>query len=95
MRHSTPVGVRTGTDRIGPGEALSFHQPIHRKRLINGSTSRLPLAALEYYRASPSIMFLAGEPPPPGDLAADLQRRLRELRVGYVIVHPECSIPNT
>jgi hypothetical protein len=34
-------------------------------------------------------MFLAGEPPPPGDLAADLQRRLRELKVGYVLVHPE------
>jgi hypothetical protein len=84
-----PVGVRTGTDRIGPGEALSFYQPLHRKRLINGSTSRLPLASLEYYRSSPILMFLAGEPPPPGDLAADLQRRLRELKVGYVLVHPE------
>lgn len=83
-----PVGVRTGTDRIGPGEALSFHQSVHRKRLVNGSTSRLPLAALEYYRSSPAIMFLAGETPPPGDLAADLERRMTELKVGYVVVHP-------
>jgi len=89
-----PVGVRTGTDRIGPGEALGFHQPVHQKRLINGSTSRLPLAALEYYRSSPIIMFLAGETPPPGDLAADLQRRLKDLKVGYVIVHPAMLEPN-
>jgi hypothetical protein len=89
-----PVGVRTGTDRIGPGEALGFHQPIHQKRLINGSTSRLPLAALEYYRSSPIIMFLAGETPPPGDLAPDLQRRLKDLKVGYVIVHPAMLEPN-
>jgi hypothetical protein len=55
---------------------------------VNGSTSRLPVAALEYYRSSPAIMFLAGEKLPPGDLAADLERRMRELNVGYVIVHP-------
>jgi hypothetical protein len=84
-----PVGVRTGTDRIGPGETLSFHQPVHRKRLINGSTSRLPLATLEYYRSSPALMFLAGEPPPPGDLQADLQCKIRDLKVGYVVVHPD------
>jgi hypothetical protein len=34
-------------------------------------------------------MFLADETAPPGDIQADLQDRLRELRVGYVVVHPE------
>jgi len=29
-----PVGLRTGTDLIGTGEILSFHQSIHRRRLI-------------------------------------------------------------
>jgi hypothetical protein len=84
-----PVGIRTGTDRIGPGEALSFHQPVHRKRLISGSTSRMPLTALAYYRSSPAIMFLAAETPPPGDVAVDLERRMLELNVGYVVVHPD------
>jgi len=84
-----PVGVRTGTDRIGPGEALSFYQPVHKKRLINGFAARAPLAALNYYRTSPAIMFLAHETPPAGDIAQDFRRRLRELNVCYVVVHPE------
>lgn len=83
-----PVGIRTGTDRIGPGEALTFNQPVHQKRLLSGAISRMPLAALAYYRASPSIMLLAGEVSPPGDLAADLERRMEALNVGYVVVHP-------
>ncbi|MDP9000768.1 MAG: hypothetical protein M3O46_11730 [Myxococcota bacterium] len=84
-----PLGVRTGTDRIGPGEELTFYQPVHRKRLVNGFAARVPLVALEYYRQSPALMFLAGATPPPGDLQADLRHRLSELRVGYVVVHPE------
>jgi hypothetical protein len=82
-----PLGVRTGTDRVGPGEALSFYQPTHQKRLINGFAARAPLAAMQYYRSSPALMTLAGEAPPPGDVAADLASRLDELRVGYVVVH--------
>jgi len=82
-----PVGVRTGTDRIGTGEALSFYQPIHRKRLISGSTSRMPLDALAFYRASPAIMFLAGEPPIDGDLLSDVRTRIDELHVGYIVIH--------
>jgi hypothetical protein len=84
-----PVGVRTGTDRIGPGEALSFYQPVHQKRLVNGSTSRMPLVALNYYRSSPAIAFLADESPGPGDIAADLRRLIHELHVGYLVVHPQ------
>ncbi len=45
------------------------------------------LAALEYYLASPALMFLANETPPPGDVTADLRRRLQELSVGYVVIH--------
>jgi len=84
-----PVGVRTGTDRIGLGEVLTFYQPIHHKRLVNGFVARGPLEALEYYRQSPAMMFLANEPPPAGDLAEDLRRRLRDLDVCYVVIHPE------
>jgi hypothetical protein len=89
-----PVAVRTGTDRIGrwtdtPGEALTFYQPTHEKRLINGFAARAPTAALEYYRASPALMFLAEEDPPPGDVLLDLRQKFVELDVGYVVVHPE------
>jgi hypothetical protein len=84
-----PVGVQTGTDRIGRGQALIFYQPVHRKRLINGYVSRAPLVALDYYRRSPALMLLANETPPPGNLQADLTRRLDELNVGYVVIHPE------
>jgi hypothetical protein len=82
-----PLGVRSGTDVIGTGEALSFHQPLHRRRLVNGMVARVPLAALNYYRASPALMFLAGEVESGGDLEADLSRRLRELKVSYLVVH--------
>jgi hypothetical protein len=79
--------VRTGIDRIGSGEELSFYQPVHQKRLINGFAARVPWVALDYYRRSPALMLLAGETPPPGDIEADFRHRLRELRVGYVVVH--------
>jgi hypothetical protein len=84
-----PIGVRTGTDVIGPGEGLTFHQPIHRKRLINGFVARGPLAALDFYRHSRAILFLAGESPPPGDILADFRGLLDRLNVRYVAVHPE------
>jgi hypothetical protein len=84
-----PVGVRTGTDRIGPGEVFTFYQPLHRKRLINGLLARGPLDALDYYRRSPALMLLAHEPPPPGDVDADLRRQLKALNVGYIVIHTD------
>jgi hypothetical protein len=89
-----PVGVRNGTDRIGAeGEILTFYQPIHGKRLVNGIATRSPTAAIDYGRASPALMYLAGETPPPGDVMADLQKKMAELRVGYVVVHPDMMKP--
>jgi hypothetical protein len=84
-----PFGIRTGTDLIGPGEFLNFYQPIHKKRLINGFIARGPLEALAYYRSSPALMYLAHETPPAGDVSADLRRKLAELAVGYVVIHPD------
>jgi hypothetical protein len=84
-----PFGVRTGTDRIGSGETLTIFQPVHRKRLMNGFLARAPLAPLEYYRASPAIMFLAHEAPLTAEVAEDLPQKIRELAVGYIVMHPE------
>jgi hypothetical protein len=89
-----PVGVRNGTDRIGvDGEILTYYQPTHGKRLVNGFVARSPLAAIDYYRRSPAFMYLAGEVPPPGDLTADLHQKIAELGVGYVVVHPNMMKP--
>lgn len=84
-----PVGVRCGTDVIGRGDDLMLFQTIHGKRMINAYPSRLPLVALDYYRKSPALMFLANEQPPPGDIAADLDDQLRRLGVGVILVHPD------
>jgi hypothetical protein len=84
-----PVGVRAGTDQIGPGEIFTFYQPVHRKRLINGMLARGPLHALDYYRRSPALMFLAHEQAPPGDLASDLRRLVRDLEVGFIVIHAD------
>ncbi len=89
-----PVGVRNGTDRIGiDGEILTYYQPIHGKRLVNGFVARSPLAAIDYYRRSPAFMYLAGELPPPGDVTADLRQKVEELGVGYIVVHPDMMKP--
>jgi hypothetical protein len=89
-----PFGIRTGTDRIGSGEVLSFYQPTHGKRAINGFVARAPIAALSYYRGSPALMTLANETAPPGDIDADLTMRMKELHVGFVVVHPQMVGPD-
>jgi hypothetical protein len=84
-----PFGVRSGSDGIGQGDDLMLYQTVHHKRMINGYLSRIPLAAYDLYRRSPAFMFLANEKAPPGDVAADLDLRLRTLQVGFILVHPE------
>jgi hypothetical protein len=66
---------------------------VHGKRLMNGFLARAPLAALDYYRASPAIMFLAHEAPLTALVAEDLQRKLRELAVGHIVIHPGMMDP--
>jgi hypothetical protein len=84
-----PFGVRTGTDQIGDGEIFTFYQPRHGKRLINGLVGRGPLQALDYYRRSPALMFLANLTPPPGNIGADLQAQITAIDVGYIVVHTD------
>jgi hypothetical protein len=84
-----PFGVRTGSDSIGNAEELTYYQPIHKKRILTGYVTRAPVAAFEYYRRSPSLMLLANETPPPGDSLTDLIQRVRDLDIGYVVIHPD------
>lgn len=85
-----PFGVRSGTDVLGRGDDLTYYQPVHKKRMINVLLTRIPLASLDYYRRSPALMFLGNQPhPTAGEVADDFTEKLRTLRVGFVVVHPE------
>jgi len=57
-----PFGVRSGLDQIGQGgERLQYYQPIHGKRILNGSLARLPVSLFTFYRSHPVLMFFSGE----------------------------------
>jgi hypothetical protein len=84
-----PFGVRCGTNVLGRGDDLMFYQTIHGKRLLNGYLSRIPISALEYYRRSPALMFLGNEAVAPEGVAADLESKIRELGIGFIVIHPE------
>jgi hypothetical protein len=88
-----PVGVRSGTAVFGRGDRLMFYQTIHGKRLINGYLARIPIVALDSYKQSPALMFLAAENTDPRPAAADFDNQLRFHKVGFVIVHPELLEP--
>jgi hypothetical protein len=83
-----PVGVRTGSDEIGRGDDLMIHQVVHGKRMINAFIARVPLDVLAFYRRSPALLFLANEPYDAGAVAADFEAKLRQLDVGFILVHP-------
>lgn len=84
-----PFGVQSGTDHIGRGDDLMFHQTVHAKRMINGFLGRVPLVAFDYYRKSQALLFLGDEPFRSEDLVADFNSKLRSLDVGFIVVHPE------
>jgi hypothetical protein len=88
-----PFGMRSGTDLVGRDYDLMFYQTIHGKRMLGGYLSRVPLAAINYYRSSPALMFLGNEPAPAGttfaDVVKDFASILQRHDVGYIVVHPE------
>jgi hypothetical protein len=89
-----PFGVRSGTDVVGRGDDLMLYQTVHAKRMLNGYLTRIPLAALDYYRRSPALLFLGNEPYALADLAADFESKLADLNVGFIVVHPDILEPD-
>ena len=83
-----PFGVQSGTTRLGRGDGLMFYQTVHGKRMLNGYLTRVPVAALDYYGKSAALRFLGNESFESGDLVRDFDAKLRELRVGFIVVHP-------
>jgi hypothetical protein len=85
-----PVGFRSGVERFGPDHAdtLVFHQIVHGKRLINGMVARLPSGIFGYYRASPALRLLSGEPLPLDPaLRADFDAKIAALDVFWIVLH--------
>jgi hypothetical protein len=90
-----PFGVRDGTFSMGNYSAASqYYQTRHRKRLTGGYLSRIPRATREFYSSGPFISTLielsAGGAPniaPRDTLVSSGRERMRDLRIGYVVVN--------
>ncbi len=85
-----PFGIRSGLEQIGSGgEVVQYYQPLHGKRLINGSMARLPTQVFDFYRTHPALMFLSGEPLEVSDsvLDSDFSAVLQWSAARYVLVH--------
>lgn len=85
-----PVGVRSGTERFGSDESLQIYQIIHEKRGLNGMVARMPAQVFRYYKQSPSLNLLAGNPVEASetDVAQNFAELVKTLNIRYVIVHP-------
>lgn len=89
-----PFGVRDGTFSMGDYSAASqYYQTRHRKRLTGGYLSRLPRSTRETYASGPFMRALmelseGGTPSlaPRDALVSRGRDRMRDLRIGYVVV---------
>jgi transcriptional regulator with XRE-family HTH domain len=91
-----PFGIRSGLERIGSGgEVVQYYQHIHGKRLISGSMARLPSTHFTFYRAHPSLLFLAGAQPHAdvSDLDRDFAEVLGWSGARYLLVHRSLLTP--
>lgn len=86
-----PVGVHYGWTGIGVGQVAMYYGPVHQKPMVNGTLSRMPYSALDYYLRSPLWTWLAGVyQPEPDELPAIEQAFagiLTDWPVGYVVAH--------
>lgn len=89
-----PFGVRDGTFSMGNYSAASqYYQTRHRKRLTGGYLSRLPRATRDTYTRGPFMRTVielseGGAPnlAPRDTLVSRGRDRMRDLRIGYVVV---------
>ena len=84
-----PLGVRSGTDQFGQGETLQFYQMVHGRPIINAMIARVPRKVFDYYRASPALRLLTGEPVDVSDdeVDRDFAKQLNTLGAAFVVVH--------
>jgi hypothetical protein len=54
----------------------------------NAFIARVPIDVFAFYRQSSALRFLANEPYDTGRVAEDFDAKLRQLDVGFVLVHP-------
>jgi hypothetical protein len=84
-----PVSPVSGYLWLGDAPDLQFYAPVHRKRLVNGTLSRVPWRELLYFeQESPALGALTGGHEM--DLLAaprELGQLIDDWPIGYVIVH--------
>jgi len=82
-----PLGVDTGYTLFGHGQQLIYYQPIHRKRILNGALSRMPLTAVDYFRSFNLLEAIAGKTDLNPAAADELTQLVEQWNIGYVFVH--------
>lgn len=90
-----PFGVRSGLMQIGEGgERLQYYQPIHAKKILNGSMARLPDSLFDFYRDHPALVFFSGDTSvEPAGLPGDFSEVMRWANPKYVLVHTSLLSP--
>ena len=84
-----PVSPVSGYLWLGPAPDLQFYAEIHRKRLVNGTLSRVPWRYLLYFEKESTLLGVLGGGRPMDTQAVprELAKAVDEWPVGYVIVH--------
>lgn len=93
---SFPLGWRHSFGTLGAEQTqLQYYQSVHGKRLLNGNTSRLPAADLDYFRRLPVLSTLTDielyQPVSPQQEAADraaINDLIRFFDIRYIVLHP-------
>lgn len=82
-----PLGVDTGYTLFGHGQQLIYYQPVHRKRLLNGALSRMPLTAVAYFRSFHLLKAIAGKTDLTPAAADELTQLVEQWNIGYALIH--------
>ncbi|MEQ8675922.1 MAG: hypothetical protein RLP44_26765 [Aggregatilineales bacterium] len=85
-----PTGTHYGWTGLGDGTYSQFYNPVHEKRTINGSLSRIAFTDYAIYADSPLFNYLAGTlnyADAPAQIDAEFARIVDEWHIGYVFAH--------
>jgi len=89
-----PIGVRTGFAIVGRGEYLQYYQTIHHRPIPTGYLSRLPGEITDVFYYDPLLGAFSLSQALPPDVDARLEKLIRDLKIGYVILHRDLLEPD-
>lgn len=82
-----PVSMASGWARVGHNDRIQYHALTHGKRIVGGFIARVPDWYHAYFRDETVLGWLSGSNPLQDDTLATFENYVRELPIGYVIVH--------